>query len=280
MKKIMVRKGDGTHEQFDVNKLQGSLKNSGASPSAVDEVVSHMLLKIRNGMSTAEIYRMAFREMRKVQPGAASRYHLKSALFRLGPEGYPFETFVAALLKGRGYSTLLRQNIDGKCVNHEIDVIAERPPMNGKPRKKCTIECKFHNSMGTHCRIQNALYSWARFLDIKAQNRDITEAWLATNTKFSFDTIQYANCVGLGLLGWSFPRRESLQVRIEEHRLYPITILPSLDKRSFSMLHDAEIMLVPELVRENPERLSRFGISRQKAETLIDEAKQALSPKG
>jgi hypothetical protein len=230
-------------------------------------------------MSTSQIYTMAFREMRKIQPGAASRYNLKAALFKLGPEGYPFETFVGALLKGRGYSTLLRQNVNGKCVNHEIDIIAERPPMNGKPKKKCIIECKFHNAMGIYCRIQTALYSWARYLDIHEQNNDITEGWLVTNTKFSLDSIQYSNCVGLRLLGWGFPRAESIQIRVEEKRLYPITILPSLDKRTFSLLHNAEIILVPELAKEDTSHLSSLGIPMQKSEILINEAKQALSPK-
>jgi hypothetical protein len=235
--------------------------------------------KIKDNMSTSDIYRMAFREMRKIQPGAALRYNLKAALFRMGPEGYPFETFMGALLKGRGYSTLLRQNINGKCVNHEIDIIAERPAMNGKGPKKCIIECKFHNAMGIYCRVQTALYSWARYLDVHEQNRDITEGWLVTNTKFSLDSIQYSNCVGLKLLGWSFPRAESIQVRVEENRLYPITILPSLDKRMFSLLHSSEIILVPELAKESAQHLSSLGIPLNKAETLIEEAKQALSPK-
>jgi hypothetical protein len=279
MKQVMVKKLDGSIEAFDISKLQNSLRNARASSPVVDEVTEHMMSKIKDGMSTTEIYRMAFREMRRVQPGAALRYNLKTALFKLGPEGYPFETFMGALLKGRGYSTLLRQNINGKCVNHEIDIIAERPAMNGKAKKKCTVECKFHNSMGIYCRIQTALYSWARYLDIKEQNKDITEGWLVTNTKFSLDSIQYSNCVGLKLLGWSFPRAESLQVRVSENKLYPITILPSLDKRELSALHNAEIILVPELAKEKIERLSSLGIQQRKAETLIEEAKQALSSK-
>jgi hypothetical protein len=279
MKQVMVKKGDGSLEQFDINKLQRSLGRSGASSSAVEEVSEFIMSKIKDNMSTSEIYTMAFREMRKIQPGAAARYNLKAALFKLGPEGYPFETFVGALLKGRGYSTLLRQNVNGKCINHEIDIIAERPAMNGKPKKKCIIECKFHNSMGTLCRIQTALYSWARYLDVHEQNRDITEGWLVTNTKFSLDSIQYSNCVGLRLLGWGFPRAESIQIRVEEKRLYPITILPSMDKRALSLLHNAEVILVPELAKESAEHLSTLGIPLNKAEKLIDEAKQALSPK-
>ena len=277
MKEILVKKGDGSLEPFDPNKLQNSLRKAGASLSEIDEVSDAVMTSLRPGMSTKDIYGIAFRELRGISKKAASKFSLKAALFRLGPEGYFFETFVGGLLKGRGYSTKLRQNINGKCVNHEIDVIAERPAMNGKPATKAAIECKFHNAMGTLCRIQTALYCWARFLDMREANPSIDSMWLVTNTKFSMDVIQYSDCIGLKLLGWSFPKEESLQVRIEENRLYPITVMHSLDKMSLALLGKAEFLLVKEIREKGEGGLESLGIPSSKARQLFEEAESLLN---
>ena len=44
----------------------------------------------------------------------------------LGPTGYPFEDYVAEILKTEGYQTQVRQVLEGNCVSHEIDVIAQK----------------------------------------------------------------------------------------------------------------------------------------------------------
>ena len=102
-------------------------------------------------------------------------------------------------------------------------------------------------------------------------------AWLATNTKFSRDVIAYGDCVGLKLLGWSFPESESIQIRIEENRLYPITMLRRLDRRAFGALHDAGIILVKDLLAAPDERLRELRIADREIEKLKDEAKMVMS---
>ena len=47
---------------------------------------------------------------------------LKQAIMELGPSGFPFEQFVAELLKCRGYQIKVGVIVEGHCVNHEIDV--------------------------------------------------------------------------------------------------------------------------------------------------------------
>ncbi|MCX6769992.1 MAG: ATP cone domain-containing protein [Candidatus Micrarchaeota archaeon] len=279
MADIIVRKGDGTSEILNYNKIRHALRKSGASGALCDEVVELLAPRMKNGITTDEIYRMAFESLREMRPGAAARFGLKSALLRLGPDGYPFETFVGALLKGRGYSTLLRQTLQGKCIQHEIDVVAKRGAYEGHAPTKCIIECKFHNSPHFECHIQSALYSWARFLDVREQNRDIVTGWLATNTKFSGDVIAYADCVGLKLLGWSFPQNESIQIRIEENQLYPTTVLPSLSRRSFEALHANNIITVKELLAAPVSELTRILPEREIGK-LKDEAKKVLSSRG
>ncbi|MFH0927215.1 MAG: hypothetical protein V1822_01415 [Candidatus Micrarchaeota archaeon] len=279
MPETFVRKADGTLQPLDWNKIRKALRRSGAGGNLCDEVIESMQGEITPNISTNKIYRLAFLHLKRLRPGAAARLGLKSSLFRLGPDGYPFETFVGALLKGRGYETKLRQIIPGRCITHEVDVVATRPAMEGKKATKSIVECKFHNSPHLKCPIQSALYTWARFLDVREADDSIDSVWLATNTKFSGDVIQYADCVGLKLLGWSFPSSESIQVRIEENQLYPITILPKLDRKTFAQLHGANIILLKELVACEERELESLGIKRHRAEKIREQAQVILSRK-
>jgi len=280
MAEIMVRKADGTVEPLDYNKIRHSLSRAGASRSLSNEVIDSLQSRMRSGIATDEIYKLAFERLREMKQGAAARFGLKAALLRFGPDGHPFETFVAALLKGRGYSTQLRQTLRGKCIQHEIDVVASRPAIPGHNATKFISECKFHNSPHLQCHIQTALYSWARFLDVHEANRDIDSGWLVTNTKFSYDVIQYSDCVGLKLLGWSFPRDESIQVRIEENRLYPTTLISRLDRRGFEALHNAGIILAKDVASAQDERLRALGFSDKNAQGIKEEAKSIMSARG
>jgi hypothetical protein len=280
MQEILVKKGDGSLEPLDMQKVKMALQKSGAGHSLADEVIDSITPKLYPKIPTKEIYAIAFDHLKRLRPGAAARFSLKSALFKFGPDGYPFETFVGSILHGRNYQTWLRQIVRGKCVSHEIDVIARRPAMDNMPKCDSIVECKFHNSPGIRCHIQSALYSWARFLDIRdSGSSDITSAWLVTNTKFTSDVIQYADCVGLRLLGWSFPASESIQLRIEEKKLYPITVLNSLDKRTFATLHNSGIILVPELLAADSEKLASLHLPQHSLNRILDEAKKVMSTK-
>jgi hypothetical protein len=280
MAEIMVKKADGSMEPMDYNKIRHALCRAGAGSSLSNEVIESIQAQARSGITTDEIYHLAFDRLRQLKAGAAARFGLKAALLRFGPDGHPFETFVAALLRGRGYSTQLRQTVRGKCVQHEVDVLASRPAIKGHPATKFIAECKFHNSPHLQCHIQTALYSWARFLDVHAANPGIDSGWLVTNTKFSYDVIQYSDCVGLKLLGWSFPRDESIQVRIEENKLYPITLLSRLDRRGFLALHDAGIILVKDIASAQDSRLREIGFSEKQAQGMKEEAKRIMSARG
>ncbi|MEM4554757.1 MAG: ATP cone domain-containing protein [Candidatus Anstonellaceae archaeon] len=280
MVQIFVKKADGTRELLDYNKIRNALRKAGANNQLADEIVDAIVPRIKNNMSTGEIYKMAYEELAQVRPGAAARFGLRNALLKLGPDGYPFETFIGALLKGRGYQTQLRQVLAGKCIQHEIDVIATRGEYEGHPPTKCIIECKFHNSIHYECHIQAALYTWARYLDVKENNPDIKNCWLVTNTKFSMDVITYADCVGLKLLGWSFPKDESLQIRIEENKLYPITLMPSLSRRTFNLLHNTGIITIKEFLAKDDEFLRELSLGGKEILKLRHEAKMIMSTRG
>jgi hypothetical protein len=164
--------------------------------------------------------------------------------------------------------------VQGKCVSHEIDVIAE------KEDHLCMIECKYHNQRGKFSDVQIPLYIQSRFKDVEAQWLKNPEyklktmgGWVVTNTRFSADAILYGTCSGLTLLGWDYPQGAGLKDRIDLLGLYPITCLTSLTKVEKQRLLDKKIVLCKEIYN-NEQLLETSGVKTARIPTVMKEAKQ------
>lgn len=181
----------------------------------------------------------------------------------LGPTGYPFEDFIAKILQALGYDTKVRQIMMGKCISHEVDVIAK------KENKISMIEAKFHNSNGTRSEVHVALYTYARFRDLREKN-GLDEAWLITNTKTTTDANTYGQCVGLKVISWSFPEKDSLRDLIEKSRLHPITMLTSLPHSSKVSLLNNHVVMCKD-IHENPQLLDLLSLSKEEKEKTLAE---------
>jgi len=255
---ITIVKADGKHESFDSEKLRFSLLNSGASKEATDEVVDHLVLSLHSGMTTTEIYRHAFEILTKISKPVARSYSLRRAVMDLGPSGFPFEDFVAEVLRAKGLECVTRQTVLGGCVPHEVDVVAYNE------KKLIMIEAKFHNGLGTKSDLKVVLYIKARFDDLKdnvynygGKDRRITDAWLVTNTKFSSTAIHYGVCKDMTLIGWNYPEEGNLQDMIEEERLHPVTCLTTLSSDEKKKLLASGIVLCSN-IRNKPEVLRQL----------------------
>ena len=55
--------------------------------------------------------------------------------------------------------------------------------------------------------------------------------WVATNNRFSPDSLKYAQDYGLSLLSWNYPQDYCLRHLIDKYNIFPITILQSLHDR-------------------------------------------------
>jgi len=270
---ILVTKEDGTKEPFDPAKVKRALRRSGLS--AKESEVALKLLKphLKPGITTKQIYSRVYRIIRELRPEATHRYNLKRALQLLGPSGYYFEDFTRELFEALGYAAEVRQNPIGKCVSHEIDVIAI------KGREKLMVECKFRNEPGSKCRIQTALYIYARFLDLRDgakiySKKPFTNAALVTNAKFSRDARAYAECMGMKLLGWRYPFKESLEVLIDRTKCYPISVI-KMNAHTLNTLLKRDIFTVND-VPESPKEFAELtGISLANARRICKEAKVA-----
>ena len=216
----MITKSDGTREQFDEAKLAASLKKVGASPEIIGHITDQIEREMWEGMTTADIYSRAFTLLRKKNHKTAIKYSLRRALFELGPDGFPFERFVARIFEHWGYEAITDQLVMGSCVEHEVDVVA------WKGDELVMAEAKFHNVIGLASDVKIALYVKARFDDLSdtvfdygGKERKLSPQghWLVTNTKFTETAIKYGECKGLRMLGWNYPNKDNLHQIIEEN---------------------------------------------------------------
>ncbi len=223
---IYVKKASGEIEIFNPKKVINSLKRSGASNKEIKEVLKEVYKNLYPKITTKEIYKIVFDTLRNLNANGsyiANKYSLKKAIAQFGPTGYPFEKFFAGLLNEIGYKTQTNVILKGKCVNHEVDVLAL------KNNKKIFIEAKFHKKQGFKTDIKTALYVYARFLDLNQINGKNTEMWLITNTKVTEEVKKFAKCRNFKVISWDYPQGFSLREIIDKTHLHPITALASLD---------------------------------------------------
>ncbi len=276
-KPVIITKASGNTAPFSEDKLRHSLQKAGADESQVQNIVDELLPKLYEGVSTKKIYRWAFILLRKSSHHLAARYNLKRAIMELGPSGYPFEKFIGEILKQQGYSVKTGEVVTGKCVTHEIDVIAE------KDEQHFMIECKYHNLPGTVCDVKIPLYIQARFKDVEQQwlllpghSAKFHQGWVVTNTRFTSDAVKYGTCAGLHLLGWDFPKKESLKDLIDALRLHPVTCLTTLTRTEKQKLLDKKIVLCKEIYQDK-NLLTSIGIKPSRINTVMEEATNLCS---
>lgn len=273
---MLITKADGTVEEFKPEKLRHSLERAGAAESQIDSIVMEVEKVAEEGIQTEEIYKHAFALLRGAQVSVVARYTLRRALFGLGPTGFPFEVFLAKLFQNQGYKTQTGVIISGRCAVHEIDLAAY------KADHSFVAEAKFHAHIGIKSDLQVAMYSYARLLDLsemKICTDDICgvkNLKIITNTKFTSAAIKYANCVGVELLGWDYPKEINLYSMIEASKLYPITVLQGLNTKQKALLLEKNVVVCKDLIKE-PHLLKDLGLSSVEMETLLSEARQLSS---
>lgn len=274
MKRIEIIKASGKKADFQMQKLVTSLMNAGADIEVANRIAKNIEKRLYDGISTKIIYKMAFDQLKKNGRSTAARYKLKKAIMELGDTGYPFEKFVAALLKSEGFETQVGVIVQGYCVSHEIDVIAENKEFH------YACECKFHNHQGRHCSVRIPLYIQSRFKDVEKvwlkqeghQNK-IHQGWIFTNTRFTSDAIQYATCVGLKLISWNFPKDNGIEQWINRLGVHPVTCLTTLKPTEKRRLIALDKILCEDLCNQ-PQLLNDLKIERNRHQEILSEAKE------
>lgn len=266
-----IVKSSGQRAKFSVEQLRASLRRSGARNKTIARIIDTVRDELYQGISTREIYNRAFAMLQRSEPLHASRYKLKKAIYELGPTGFPFERFIAAVFQYSGYKVKVGKIIKGKCVSHEVDVIAN------KNSDFLVIECKFHGEEGRNCDVKIPLYIHSRYDDILAHYSETkrsdampTSGWVVTNTRFTKDALRYGECAGLQLLSWDHPKGSSLKERIDRLGLYPITVSTQLLEREKQFLLSRDVVLCRQLIDDHF-YLDHLGVSEVRKEKILQE---------
>jgi hypothetical protein len=263
---VNIIKSTGDVVPFSIEKLENSLKRSGADEATIGMIANEVASQLRDGMTTRDVYKFAFKLLKKRQRPAACKYSLKRAIMEMGPTGFPFEKFVGELLANQGYAVKTDQVLQGKCVQHEIDIIAENADTI------CIIECKYHNGVNTSSDVKIPLYVHSRFRDVMPEDsKKRYECWVVTNTQFTHDAIQYGECAGLHLLSWDHPKHAGIMDMADGQKMYPVTCLTLLTKKEKGLLMAEGIVSCADLIARSGV-LEGIRITGTRMENIIREA--------
>ncbi len=281
MKTIIVIKANGDNEPFSEEKVLRSMKRAGVPSEVRGKAMSHIKSKLYDEIPTNIIYGHIVEFLDNSAYKTGSRhYRLKRAMMELGPTGHPFEKFIGGLLAEYGYKTEVGVIVQGKCVSHEVDVIAI------KDGEHFMVECKYHNRPGVKSDVKVAMYIKSRFEDVSeawkqkpGHSEMFHQAWLVTNTKLTSDAIAFGECTGMKLLAWGYPKTGSLQDLIRETGLHPLTCLPSLSSAEKQKLMEQDMVMCRDLARAKSEIFRSAGISDEKESIIKKEAVRICNSK-
>lgn len=275
MASLYIINSNGEREPFSVGKVYRSAKRVGASKELAEKITKTIEKEVYPGITTLEIFKRVKKLLRQEIPKAALKFNLKKGMKKLGPTGFPFEKYIGAIFSRNGFEVRLNQHISGFCCKYEIDFVAKKDSL------LYLGECKYHNLPGGRVHSDTALANYARFLDIKKgkfnhKNLKI-KSLLVTNTKFTTRSIRYSNCVEMELLGWNYPRNNGLEHLIDSQKLYPITILPSLNRYLAEIFASKKIILAQDILRINVAKFAReTKMSEQHLKRLVKETEILL----
>ncbi|MDD5342054.1 MAG: restriction endonuclease [Patescibacteria group bacterium] len=278
---MQLKKSTGEYQPFDRDKFHRSLLKSGASEKFVWNLSKQAEKLEAKLKSTEHLFDYAHRELSREDKGSAMRYSLKKALFEFGPTGYPFEQYVARILKKLGYEVQTNVFVRGYCVSHEVDILAHKDNLTH------LFECKFHQFKGNRTNVKTVLYVKARFDDIAEALKEKTDprrlaptekmhqAWLVTNTKHTTEAEKYAACAGIKIISWGHPEGGGLEQLIAKTKLYPITVLLTLSAHLKRKLFGLNVVTVEDVVsfkdwdKFTKSERNQFGQLEREAELLL-----------
>ena len=273
---MKIVKHSGNIVDYNPSKLKLSLLKSGASNQEVETILQTIEAEIYEGISTKQIYKMAFSLLKKACHSHAARYNLKEAIRLLGPTGFFFEKYIARLFSEEKYQTLTNFVLQGKCVSHEIDVLIKKDNLISM------VECKFHMGKDANSDVKIPMYILSRFNDLRdkkhtiyTRNDILSKCWIVTNNRFTADAIAFAKCSKLNLLSWNYPEKDNLKTKNDTNYLYPVTCLTTLSLAEKDKLLVLDVILVKEIIN-NSECLERIGLSSNRIKNVLKEASELV----
>jgi hypothetical protein len=256
-----VIKSNGQKEAYQKEKVIRSLRRLNLNQEKIEEVLLEICRKLPSVVSTKKLSDFIFSYLKEKKPTFSYKYNLKQAIFKLGPAGYPFEKFIAHLLKLYDYQTKHNLFLKGKCLTYEIDLLAEKDNIT------YIGECKFHQHAWKVNDVKVVQYSYARFLDLQKENE---YPWVITNTRFTSEAYKFAECYSVKLLSWNFPE-ENLPYLIDNKKAYPLTIFDFLPLKALQNFFNYDIVLIQDFINKDKSYLKKIsGLDEMTIQKIFD----------
>lgn len=274
---ISVTKADGSTQLYDRGKVLKTCMRMGATREVADVVADKIEIQLFDGIKTTKILHMIFTLLNTYRPAVSHLVDLRKALSLLKPKP-DFEQFVRILLTEQGYDVVPNQIIRGKCVEHEIDALAHKDGI------RYLVEVKHHRNYHTRTDMDPFRISRAVFEDItegfesRFNDVRVDGAMIVSNSKFSEQALQYAECRGIKALGWNTPPDNDFPAMIQERNLYPVTYIKEMSPKIRKRLLFKGILLLRDLVQSTAHDLAeKTGIPKDHLEPMIEKAHLILS---
>ena len=273
---MKVTKFDGQLVDYNPNALKISLTKSGATKEEVEEVFELMSPDIYDGITTQNLFTLAFDSLKKYRNSYAARYSLKKAMRDLGPEGYHFEKYIQRLMQSAGFNSINGQTVQGAAVTHEIDVVSEKDGL------LYFSECKFRNDIDAKISVTTPMYFMSRMIDVQDieysffdKKLKLTKGFLVTNAYLTSDSVDWANHYGMGVISWDYPEEMSLKLLIDNLAIYPITCLTTLTQEQHKVLLNEDCLLVKDIISQE-KFIKTLNLPNDLLDELIEEAKELI----
>jgi Holliday junction resolvase-like predicted endonuclease len=268
-----VTKADGSRQLFDREKVAKTCLRMGVNRRIAYEVADEVEARLYDGMLTSKVLKLIFRLLQKRTPTIRHFLDLRKGLSLMvsKPE---FEKFVQILLVHQGFQVSPNRVVIGKCVGHEVDAIAKKDSIT------YFVEAKHHSNYHTPTGLDESRIARAVLEDVTEgfalgkNDVKIDRAMIVTNTRYSEHAKRYGKCRDILQIGWSSPKMLALQNMIEEKKLYPLSCIKGLNSEIKMKLVISGIVLMKQLVEENPSKIAKnTGISRKIIQRIIKKAK-------
>jgi len=277
-RELYVTKADGRSQAFDRQKIMRTCLRLGVTQDVAEKIVSRIEKEAYDGIPTKKIIKLIFRYVRKYRPEFKHIIDLRDAICMLRPKP-DFELFIAQLLREYGFKVKSNQMVAGKCIEHEIDAVAEK-----NSKEVYYVEVKHHYKPHTYTGLDVFLEVWATFEDLidgykEGRNKiPFTGVIVISNTKLSDHAYNYAMCRNIKGMAWNTPRERGLESMISDKRLYPITLLRGLDPDDQAKLGDAGIVTLKQIIELDEAEIRRMTrLSKKAVKELKQKSKEILS---
>ena len=272
---VFVTKADGSTQLFDRGKVVKTCLRIGANRRIALQIADEVESLVYDGIPTHKVLQITLKLLRKHKPTIRHFLDLKKGLSVMNskPE---FENFVQILLVHHGFEVGPSQVIRGKCIGHEVDAVAKKDGVI------YFVEAKHHSNYHTPTGLDESRIARAVLEDVSEgfllgrSTLRIDRAMIVTNTRYSEHAKRYGKCRNILQIGWSSPKELSLQNMIEEKKVYPISCIRGLSNQTRIKLVNSGVVLMKQLVEEEPSKLSEeTDISTEFLKRIIEKAKNS-----